>query len=259
VHGVTVRFGGVTAVHNLSLSAPAGQITGLIGPNGAGKTTTFNVCCGLQRPSSGRLRLDGYELTRLPAASRARSGIGRTFQQVQMFESMSVHDNLSLACEAFLAGGNPIRQLVPARTDRALIAERVAEAIELCDLTRIRSQPVSSLSTGHRRRVELARCVAVPYRTLLLDEPSSGLDSAESAAFAKVIRQIVARWGVGVLLVEHDMNLVMDLCEHIYVMDFGELIFDGSPAQVRQSGVVRDAYLGRNVARPACAEEANAR
>jgi ABC-type branched-subunit amino acid transport system ATPase component len=248
--GVTVRYGGHTAVNAVSFSAPVGRITGLIGPNGAGKTTTFNACSGLLRVTGGTIRFAGRDITRLAPERRAQLGIGRTFQRMELFESVSVRENVALGCEGRLAGSNPLAHLRASRQERARAAQAADEAIALCELERLADRPVAQLSTGQRRLVELARAAAGGYRLLLLDEPSSGLDHGETARFGEMLRRLMQRSGgddLGILLVEHDMTLVMALCDHIYVLDFGSLIFDGDPAAVRNSAVVRDAYLG-NVA-----------
>lgn len=242
--GLTVRFGGVTVVDGLDLVAPTGTITGLIGPNGAGKTTTFNACSGIVRPSGGRIRLDDRDITQVGPAARARRGIGRTFQQMQLFESRSVRENVALGAEARFADANPLHHLAASRSQRRLQAARTEHALRLCGITAVADQTVSRLSTGQRRLVDLARCLAGNHRILLLDEPSSGLDSVETAAFGDILRRVVDEVGVGVLLVEHDLSLVLDVCCSIYVLDFGRLLFTGTPNEITASPVVRAAYLG---------------
>lgn len=243
---VSVRFGGVDAVHSLSLNAPRAAITGLIGPNGAGKTTTFNICSGLVRPNCGRVLLDGEDITRLPAAARARQGLGRTFQRMQLFDSITVRDNVRLGREGSLCGRNPLRQVFPRRNDAARIGLAADEAMEVCGLMSLADRAAADLSTGERRLVELARVLAGPFRVLLLDEPSSGLDRHETERFGAVLREVVALRSTGILLVEHDMGLVFSVCDHLYVLDFGRLVFEGSVAEMEASNVVRDAYLGSN-------------
>jgi ABC-type branched-subunit amino acid transport system ATPase component/branched-subunit amino acid ABC-type transport system permease component len=249
VANLTVRFSGVVAVHDLSLSAPTGRITGLIGPNGAGKTTTFNACSGLLRPASGTVSLAGRDVTRLSAPRRARRGLGRTFQRMQLFESLTVAENVALGREAGIVGANPLAQIVPRPGDRRATMADADEAMALCGIEGLSGIPVVSLSTGQRRLVELARCLAGRFDVLMLDEPSSGLDRRETTAFAEILRRVVAERGVGILLVEHDMALVMAVCEQIHVLDFGVHIFAGSPAEVAASEAVRTAYLGEAVER----------
>jgi ABC-type branched-subunit amino acid transport system ATPase component/ABC-type branched-subunit amino acid transport system permease subunit len=241
---VTVRFGGLVAVDHLSLQAPTGRITGLIGPNGAGKTTTFNACSGILRPNEGRVILHGRNVTRLGAAARARRGLGRTFQRAELWPSLSVEENVALGLEASMAGGGVVSQVVSKPGDRKRIASAVDRALELTGIGHLRDRQVALITTGEKRLVELARCLAGPFDVLLLDEPSSGLDATETEQFGRVLRHVVAEQGAGLLLVEHDMALVMEVCEHIYVMDFGKMIFEGSPAEVRTSPLVQAAYLG---------------
>jgi ABC-type branched-subunit amino acid transport system ATPase component len=244
VEELVVRYSGNLAVDRLTLEAPIGRITGLIGPNGAGKTTTFNACSGLVRSTSGSIRFAGVDLTRRSAAARARAGLGRTFQHMLLYSSMTVAENVALGREATLAGAHPLRQFIASRSDRVEIARATAEALELCDLEAVAGVAVDTLPTGSRRLVELARAYAGGYPLLLLDEPSSGLDRAETERFGEILRTMVERRGIGILLIEHDMSLVMGVCEYIYVLDFGVLIFEGRADETRASATVRDAYLG---------------
>ena len=209
-----------------------GRITGLIGPNGAGKTTTFNACSGLNRPSSGRILLHGQDVSGLSPAARARLGLGRSFQVMQLCESLTVFDNVALGRESSQAGARPISQLVASRDDQRVRTAAAAEALELCGITDLADRQAGELSTGQRRLVELARCLAGPFDLLLLDEPSSGLDRDETAQFGDVLQRVVDERGCGILLVEHDMSLVMRVCSYMYVLDFGVLIFDGDATAV---------------------------
>ncbi len=242
---IEVHFGGLVAVKGLSLQIPTGRISGLIGPNGAGKTTTFNVCSGLVRPAVGAVLLDGQDITKASVSRRARMGLGRTFQQAELFDGLTVAENVAIGHEAALAGANPLRQLFGGRAERSMVDRSVESAVELCRLREIAGAYAGSLSTGQRRLVELARCLAGPYRILLLDEPSSGLDQRESERFGAILERVVAERGVGILLVEHDMSLVMRVCSYLHVLDFGSHIFDGPPESVMASPVVRAAYLGQ--------------
>ena len=244
VEHLTVRFGGAVAVNDLSLSAPPVTLTGLIGPNGAGKTTTFNACSGLVRPSDGAIKLDGADVTHLSPAARGRRGLGRTFQRMELFRSMTVRENLVVAHEAGLAGTNPLRQLIATPRQRRSTIAAVGAALELCGLGSLADRLAGSLSTGEQRSVELARACAGEYRILLLDEPSSGLDREETVRFGRVLQRLIDERDVGILLVEHDMSLVMSVCDYLYVLDFGRLIFEGTPEETRASAVVRAAYLG---------------
>ena len=253
---VTVRYGGHVAVSDVSLSAPVGRITGLIGPNGAGKTTLFNVASGLVRPASGTLRLHGADLSGQDTAARARHGLGRTFQTMELFDSLSTRDNVSLGWEAAQAGRRPWRHLAETTAERRSRDAAAAQAMALAGISALADHPVATLSTGQRRLVELARCLAGQFDVLLLDEPSSGLDGAETERFGAVLTQVTAERGIGILLVEHDMALVMNVCDYVHVLDFGTKIFEGSTAEVSSSEEVRAAYLGTESARPPRAEPA---
>jgi ABC-type branched-subunit amino acid transport system ATPase component/branched-subunit amino acid ABC-type transport system permease component len=239
-----VRFGGLVAVDGVTVHAPDGRVTGLIGPNGAGKTTTFNACTGLIRPTKGSISLAGVDISRKPPAARARGGLGRTFQKMELFEALTVRENVEAGAEGPLAGWNPLSHFASKPGQRAAVRGAAQGAIELCELAELADTPVMSLSTGQRRLVELARCLAGPFGLLLLDEPSSGLDRAETARFGEILKRVVSERGIGILLVEHDMSLVLDICQQIYVLDFGELIFEGSPQEVTASPIVKAAYLG---------------
>jgi ABC-type branched-subunit amino acid transport system ATPase component len=244
VTDVVVRYSGHVAVNKISLTAPLGQITGLIGPNGAGKTTTFNACTGLVRPTSGRIELFGHDVTRRSAQHRAQLGMGRTFQQMELFDSLSVRENVALGREAGMAGSQPFRHLRSSRASRVVVADATRSAMQVCGISDLAARRPADLSTGQRRLVELARVIAGDFKILLLDEPSSGLDKLETAEFGKILRNLVTSHGIGILIVEHDMSLVMSICDYIHVLDFGQPIFQGTAAEVGASDVVRAAYLG---------------
>jgi ABC-type branched-subunit amino acid transport system ATPase component len=244
VENLVVRFGGLTAVDGVSLWAPPGRITGLVGPNGAGKTTTFNACTGLNRPTEGQVLLAGRDVTRTTPQARAQLGLGRTFQRMELYDSLTVADNVALGLEARLAGNKPWRLLVGRRGEHARVRTAAAEAMERCGISDLANRRPADLSTGQRRLVELARAVAGDSRILLLDEPSSGLDRTETESFGQVLRDLVAAEGRGLLLVEHDMSLVMTICDYVYVLDFGKPIFEGTAAELAASPIVRAAYLG---------------
>ena len=244
VRRLSVRFGGVSAVQNLTLTAPMRSITGLVGPNGAGKTTTFNACSGLVRPSDGAIMLHGRNVTSLGPAGRSRFGLGRSFQRVELFSSLTVRENVALGREASLAGANPVRQLVSGTAQRATVRRAVEDAMELTGIGPLADLQAGLLPTGQRRMVELARVLAGPFDLLLLDEPSSGLDAGETRRFGEILTGAVAERGVGILLVEHDMALVRQVCQNIYVLDFGQMVFEGTAAEMLASPIVRSAYLG---------------
>jgi len=234
VEGVGVRFGGLHALDDVHLDVRAGCVTGLIGPNGAGKTTLFNVICGLQPIAGGRVLLDGTDITHLAPYRRVRAGIGRTFQRIEVFGSLSVRDNLLFAAETR-------RQWSAEPVDPRRVTDDVLDRV---GLGAVADAPVASLSTGTTRLVEVGRALAGAPRVLLLDEPSSGLDDAETAPFAELLCSLARDDGLAVLLVEHDMRLVMGVCGWIFVLDLGRLIARGSPAEIQGDAQVRDAYLG---------------
>jgi branched-chain amino acid transport system ATP-binding protein len=236
--GVTVRFGGLSALTDVSLTVPAGEIVGLIGPNGAGKTTMFNVLTGLQGVRDGRVLYRGTDISRWPPHRRGRAGIARTFQRLALFTRMTVHDNLVAAWES----SHPAGVLGRGRAERR---RRVQEVMDLVGLGPVAERVAGELSTGRGRMVELGRALCADPALLLLDEPGSGLDPRETAVFSDVLRTVVlGDAGPAVLLVEHDMSLVMNVCSYIYVLDFGRLVFDGDPSSVAASPVVQAAYLG---------------
>jgi ABC-type branched-subunit amino acid transport system ATPase component len=255
VHEVSVRYGGHLAVDRISLQAPRSRITGLIGPNGAGKTTTFNACSGLLRPTSGTVHLFGEDVTHSSPHHRAQRGMGRTFQRMELFDSLTVRDNVSLGREAGLAGSLPWRHVLARRSDARTVARSVDEAVAACGIADLIDRRPADLSTGQRRLVELARCMAGGFGIMLLDEPSSGLDKAETARFGEILRGLVAEHGVGILIVEHDMALVMSTCDYIHVLDFGKPIFEGTAGEVASSELVRAAYLGSEAVEAAVDDE----
>ncbi|KRC54823.1 MULTISPECIES: ABC transporter ATP-binding protein [unclassified Nocardioides] len=236
VDDVVVKFGGVTAVNRANFTAERGQITGLIGPNGAGKTTCFNVITGLQRPTSGRVRYRDRDVSRWPVHKRAKHGIGRTFQRLEAFGSLSVRDNVRVAHDIH---GGPLAWVRPSgRTSLEIdvLLDRVGIA-EYAD------ERADSVPTGTARLLELARALACNPQLLLLDEPSSGLDETETDAFGELLKDLAAE-GAAILMVEHDMDLVMAVCDDIHVLDFGQIIASGTPAAVRTDPAVQRAYLG---------------
>ncbi|WP_182909821.1 ABC transporter ATP-binding protein [Microbispora sp. H13382] len=229
---VTVRFGGNTAVDGVSIGVEAGCVTGLIGPNGAGKTTLFNTVTGLQRPAAGRVLLDGADVTRLAPAGRARLGLARTFQRLELFLSLSVRDNVRVAGDILRATGRTVD--VEKETDRVLARTGLEDIAHL---------EVSAIPTGRARVVEVARALMTAPRVLLLDEPASGQTERETEAFAALLTGLAAE-GLAICLVEHDLPLVMRLCTTIHVLDYGRLIASGTPKEIRESPEVVAAYIG---------------
>lgn len=245
---LTVRFGGVSAVDDLSFRVPFGSLTGLIGPNGAGKSTTFNACSGLIRPALGTVSLDGRDITAATPAQRARLGLGRTFQRIDLFDRLSVAENVAIGAEAGLVGRRRLGSIFATRREASSVAAVTDEAMQRCAITHLAGQRAGTLSTGQRRLVELARAISGSFRILLLDEPSSGLDSHETSSFASILSLIVKERGTGILLVEHDMSLVREVCQYTYAIDFGRLITAGPTKEVLASSPVRSIYLGSEVA-----------
>jgi branched-chain amino acid transport system ATP-binding protein len=230
---IEVRFGGIAALRGVGLTVERAAVTGLIGPNGAGKTTTFNVVCGLQGVAGGRVAFDGRDIRGLRPHRRARLGIARTFQRLEVFGSLSVRDNILVAAEIH-------RRVSHDRSDPRAVTE---EVLDLVDLRRVAGEPADTLPTGLARLVELGRALASRPSLLLLDEPSSGLDERESDALGDLLLRL-ADGGMAVLLVEHDVELVMRVCTRIHVLDFGRVLAVGTPDEIRADPQVRAAYLG---------------
>jgi len=247
---LSVRFGGVRALANVSFHVNEGEIFGLVGPNGAGKTTLFNVVTGVIRPDGGRIVYDEQGIDHLAPHRRARLGIGRTFQNLQLFGQMTVLENLMLPVDAFAHRG-PIAdafRLPNASFEERRATERARAMLHFLRISGIENIAANDLPIGVQRRVELARALCLRPRLLLLDEPASGLDARETAELAELLPQIRDRLRTTMLLVDHDMALVMRACDHIAVLDFGELIASGPPEEIRADERVIRAYLGEEVA-----------
>ena len=244
VSKVGVAFGGVKALDGADIVCTPGRVTGLIGPNGAGKSTLFNAVTGLVATSGGSVSFGGVDLRGKSASARARAGIGRTFQTVELFESMTVRDNVAVGAEGRTVRLDPITHLRSSKAERDRIRSATESALAACGLEDVADQHVMNLPTGTRRLVEVARCLAGGHTILLLDEPSAGLDHNESARLGELIRRVVDERGIGVILVEHDVSLVLGVSDEVYVLEFGRVIFSGSAADARRSSVVQAAYLG---------------
>jgi branched-chain amino acid transport system ATP-binding protein len=246
---IGVRFGTLNAVDGVSLSVHAGEVVGLIGPNGAGKTVTFNVVTGLQPSTRGRVLLNGVDVTRQPAHARTHLGLARTFQVVQLFSGMTVLENLMVAAHKHTHAGvvTDALRLPGRRRALAIARERASSVLAFLDLEHLADVEVSQLPVGQARLVELARALCLTPKVLLLDEPASGLDPAETADFVALLARVRSVLGCAMLLVEHDMGVVMPLCDHVVVMDFGKVLASGTPAEVRDHPEVKAAYLGEEV------------
>lgn len=247
--GVSKRFGGVRAVSDVNLKVLPGEIVSLIGPNGAGKTTTFNLVSGVLPPSDGRIFIAGHDVTGTKPSNFARLGIGRTFQNLALFRHGSVIENLLVGrhihfrysvVESLVFWGRARREEIAAR-------EKVEQIIEFLEIEELRDKPVAQLAYGQQKRVELGRALACEPKLLLLDEIVAGMNREEKEDIGRFILDIRDEFGIAVLMVEHDMQVVMDLSDRVYVLDFGVLIADGTPAEVAKNPAVMMAYLGQEL------------
>jgi ABC-type branched-subunit amino acid transport system ATPase component len=247
LRSITVRFGGITALSEVDLSVESGEVHGLIGPNGAGKTTLFDVISGVRAPDEGTVHFAGDDITRLGAVSRARRGLRRTFQRVQTFGWLTVEENVLSALEWRGGGGGLLADLVAFPTRRSREKARRAQAqkvLERCGLASVRNESAGSLPIGLARMVELARAIVDSPRVLLLDEPTSGLDETEAKRLGERIQEIRSGGECAVVLVEHDVGFVMEHCDRITVLDLGQVLAVGEPAEIKADPRVRAAYLG---------------
>lgn len=247
VDGVTLAFGGVRALSGVSFDVAPGSITAVIGPNGAGKTSLFNTISGFYRPSSGHVRFKGQDITRVPTPQRARMGLGRSFQNIALFRGMTVLDNIKLGRHTHLKTNviDALFYLGRARREEAALRAEIEERIiDFLEIDHIRHAPVSALSYGLQKRVEMARALAMQPEILMLDEPVAGMNREETEDMARFILDVREEWGVTVLMVEHDMGMVMDLSDHVVVLNFGQVIAQGAPATVQGDAEVIRAYLG---------------
>jgi branched-chain amino acid transport system ATP-binding protein len=242
--GISKRFAGINALTDVSLSVQPGEVVGLIGPNGAGKTTFFNCLYGLLRPDSGDVRFGGVDISRKKVHQRARLGLGRTFQRIQLFSGMTVRDHLLVAARASRGNARLGHDLLNRSNPTAGDLEHAQLILDLFGLQRDADRPVEALSLGRGRLVELGRALMTHPKLLLLDEPSSGLDDDETAELGVVLGLLRDDRGVAVVLVEHHVDLVRQVCERLTVLNFGTIISEGSTSDVLADPDVRTAYLG---------------
>jgi branched-chain amino acid transport system ATP-binding protein len=246
IHDVSKSFGGVQAVTRVSLDVPKGNIISVIGPNGAGKTSLLNMISGFYHPDTGRIVLEGHEITELPPSAIAALGVARTFQNIALFRGMTVLDNLMLGRHVHMKSGvlSSFVYWGLAQKEEVAHRKRVEDIIDFLKIQDLRKRPTGSLAYGLQKRVELGRALALDPKVLLLDEPMGGMNQEEKEDMARFILDVNEEWGTTIILIEHDMGVVMDISDRVAVLDMGQKIAEGSPDEVRANPLVIKAYLG---------------